>query len=525
MKWKSVSASQFKTYALCKRKWHIERFSGLPRPPSTPAQELGTEVHRILENYLRHGASFPETVAGRIAERGKPFLPEPGTGEVEGKITLTSIDPPLIGFIDLYVDGVTPEVVDHKTLGSWKGSRTEEELGTDLQMIPYAVHALEKTGAASVRVTHLQYLTKGAPETREVSAVLQGPYVYEEWEKLKALALEMKQTAEIEEHKDVEPCLSACGAYGGCPYQDICGVLQGAGPNPFENIGFVSTKEEKSMTEKNRLQQLLEKRRNDEMRKETGRAPEAEKETSALAAFSGIQKGKGISPSEMGIVPPDSPKAKEKKPAQKEGVLQARYQMAGEKLREMMETASIASLTQKEVGQAVADLFGMKRLRWNHIEGICATQKNLEPKESNRTIRLSTVEEKPSQAKPAEIRPPSLKKQEEKPFEQTPVQAVPVEKNGHSGITLYIDCFPMKGESPTMLEDLLAPYIKKVSESHDIPTPQMLDYAKGKAEVAALLCLNFPKSGEIVASSKSPYWANVEPYLVGAAIQVVRRFM
>ena len=185
MKWKSVSASQFKTYALCKRKWHIERFSGLPRPPSSPAQELGTEVHRILENYLRHGASFPETVAGRIAERGKPFLPEPGTGEVEGKITLTSIDPPLIGFIDLYVDGVTPEVVDHKTLGSWKWARTEEELGTDLQMIPYAVHALEKTGAASVRVTHLQYLTKGAPETREVSAVLQGPYVYEEWEKTK----------------------------------------------------------------------------------------------------------------------------------------------------------------------------------------------------------------------------------------------------------------------------------------------------------------------------------------------------
>jgi hypothetical protein len=42
--------------------------------------------------------------------------------------------------------------------------------------------------------------------------------------------------------------------------------------------------------------------------------PEFEKEPSTFSAFSGMQKGKGISPSEMGIVPPDSPKAKEKKP-------------------------------------------------------------------------------------------------------------------------------------------------------------------------------------------------------------------
>ena len=89
---------------------------------------------------------------------------------------------------------------------------------------------------------------------------------------------------------------------------------------------------------------------------------------------------------------------------------------------------------------------------------------------------------------------------------------------------LYVDCWPMKGVKCVLLEDILAPYIHAVSDRHGVPTPALLDFGKGKAEVAGWLCLNLP-TGHVVASSKSPYWGAVEPYLVGAAVQVVRRFM
>ena len=491
-KWKYVSASQFKTYALCKRKWHIERFSGLPRPEATASQKLGTEVHDLLERYLKYGTTFPDTKPGRIAKSGVSLLPAPGEGVVEGKITVQSIEPPLMGFIDLYIGGDIPEVIDHKTLKDWKWAKTEEELASDLQMIPYAVHALNKTGAKQVRITHFQYITTGSPEARQVSTILDAKHVYEEWNKLKELAVEMKATSLVEKAQEVEETLSACGAYGGCPYQEMCGVMKPR-ENPFENIGFVSTNQEKKVTEKNRLQELLDKRRNDEMKKETGREPEGEDDSSA---FSG-----------MGIVPPDAPKAKPSK------ITESDYAKAGLALVELLEGQD--SITQKEVGQAVSGMFGLKRLRWNHVEAICDTHEGLEAVESNRTVV------KASQAEAAGILPPSLAK----PEDVAPAAPVQKEENGHAGIILYIDCFPMKGGSPALLEDILAPYVKEVAKNHSIPTPQMLDYAKGKAEVAALFCLNFPKSGEIIVSSKSPYWASVEPYLVGAAVQVIRRFM
>ena len=379
---------------------------------------------------------------------------------------------------------------------------------------------LNKTGAKQVRITHFQYITTGSPEARQVSTILDAKHVYEEWNKLKELAVEMKTTSLVEKAQDVEETLSACGAYGGCPYQEMCGVMKPR-ENPFENIGFVSTNQEKTVTEKNRLQELLEKRRNDEMKKETGREPEGKEEASAFSGFSEMQKGKGISPAKMGIVPPDAPKAKSSK------ITEVEYAKASLALAKLLEEQD--SITQKGVGQAVSSMFGLKRLRWNHIEAICATHAGLEAVESNRTVigifvprHARAVEA--SQAEPTGILPPSLAKSEDVPL---PLSRSLSRKRrtGRRVSLLYIDCFPMKGKSPTMLEDILAPYIKQVSENHDIPTPQLLDYAKGKAEVAALLCLNFPKSGEIVASSKSPYWASVEPYLVGAAVQVVRRFM
>ena len=68
-----VSASQFKTFSRCKRKWFIEKCTDVPRPEPSKAMVLGTAVHAVLEEYLRDGVvPDEETRAGRIAAAGLP---------------------------------------------------------------------------------------------------------------------------------------------------------------------------------------------------------------------------------------------------------------------------------------------------------------------------------------------------------------------------------------------------------------------------------------------------------------------
>ena len=63
-----VSASQFKTFSLCQRKWYIEKCTDTPRPEPSAAMLLGSAVHELLEEYVSNGVEIDgDTKAGRIA--------------------------------------------------------------------------------------------------------------------------------------------------------------------------------------------------------------------------------------------------------------------------------------------------------------------------------------------------------------------------------------------------------------------------------------------------------------------------
>src|SRR4051812_30588555 len=74
----AFSPSQIKAFEFgCQRKWAFRHILNVPEP-SFGFQELGKEVHKHLENYLRFGDMPPaETKAGQIALTGLDDLPKP----------------------------------------------------------------------------------------------------------------------------------------------------------------------------------------------------------------------------------------------------------------------------------------------------------------------------------------------------------------------------------------------------------------------------------------------------------------
>ena len=261
---KHVSASQFKTYSLCKRKWYIEKCTDAPRPEPSAAMLLGSAVHELLEEYVSNGVAIDgDTKAGRIARPAIKYIPESTDLHVELSLRMESIDPPLVGFIDLYdtSDPSCPVVIDYKTTSAWKWARKEEQLRGDPQMIAYAQYALEQHPEANdVTVAHIQLKTKGAPEGRLVSIELTREHVAEQWAKLVELATEMKQTSYLDSVEEVPPTLSACGAFGGCPFADTCAAL-GPAKNPFAGIQNLKSETRNKEEKMSRLQELRDRKK------------------------------------------------------------------------------------------------------------------------------------------------------------------------------------------------------------------------------------------------------------------------
>lgn len=500
--WPYVSASQFKTYAMCSRKWHIERFSGLPRPEPSPAMLLGTKVHELLEGYLETGELSEDGRASDIAREGLPLLPQPGKAHVEGRIEVDYVNmrPSLVGFVDVYIppehteDGI-PEVIDHKTTSAWKWAKTEEQLRSDMQMIPYAAWALEVSRCDKVRISHVQYLTKGAPEARKVSVVLTMQEVLAEWTGLVALAKTMRETANIESAKDVEGNTNACGAFGGCPYQDICGALTKTKEAPFKNMGLVPA----NMNKENKMSKLQE----------------------LLARKRAAQKTQAETPVANGIVPPDAPVAtpvaaapvEEAAPPATVSDLAKKY--TAEQYQQCVSALHIArgadvEMPRSRANAVIGEVLDMKRVRLDYVLATCTHSDGaISYDPDNSVLKWAGEAGAPVVAPEPKAPEPSL------PPEPEPVVSTEV------GLTLYLDCFPMKGAQYAVLEDVLAPIIDKVAEANQVPVPLLMDYGKGKDEVAGLLKLELP-SGGVVVSTKSPYWPALSATLMAKATLVIK---
>jgi len=206
---KGINASQLKAFARCDRLQAFQYMLGIPSVGDALA--LGTAVHGYLENFLRSGATIPESgppmlvrkpgravpatfFPGTIARRGVEFLPPVGTAEVETK--WAHVDPTtgirFHGTIDFLYRGSVPgadwavaqhtrwvsgapvtsgiDVIgDHKTTAGAQWALDSDGLSTDIQFVLYAWgHLNENPELDAVKGRWVYYpkrATKGAGET------------------------------------------------------------------------------------------------------------------------------------------------------------------------------------------------------------------------------------------------------------------------------------------------------------------------------------------------------------------------
>lgn len=218
-----VSATSIKLFKACPRRWY-ERYVLDKKEPASKAMMRGNEVHRQLEAYLLNGEMPDDSTEGQIAQAGLKYLPAPPY-QVElslEHLPIKNTPAPFKGFIDVYIAGDTPEVLDHKTTSHFKYALTQAELAVDPQMIIYGAHVLENCNAGWIRLTHVCYLTKPPYQSQRTSTVVSRYHVNEQFNILLSTVEEMviaRESPVQALHKNKDNCWS----YGKrCPYFDDC---------------------------------------------------------------------------------------------------------------------------------------------------------------------------------------------------------------------------------------------------------------------------------------------------------------
>lgn len=225
-----VSASQISTWNDCPRKWGLRYIDGIKAPPH-PAAALGTEVHAVLETYLKDEGRLLTDLkqterAMAIAEPVVEHLPpvdgiDPAL--VEHKFAWVVDDLHFRGVIDLvHVDGEVT-IYDHKTSrdpGKW--GLTSLSLLEDTQAILYGAYALAEFSLDAVGLQWTYTRTQGKPHAFPVRATMTTEHIEQRLEQ-KILAparaiTEAKRTKKT--GLDLAPEPSACGKYGGCYFAE-----------------------------------------------------------------------------------------------------------------------------------------------------------------------------------------------------------------------------------------------------------------------------------------------------------------
>jgi len=221
---KHVSASQITTFRDCSRKWYFDKIVKLPRT-STAATELGSLVHEELENWLREGRAFSDSLAGHIAQSGVHLLPRDQPVHIELSLEdhLPIKDSPVkvVGFIDALYPAMSM-ILDHKTSSNRRYTKTERELANNVQLMLYAKAWLDHSHQERVTVTHVYYGTKGARWSHRVEATVTRDHVEKQWIGIRRTIEEMMHASQAPNAGIVNPNYQSCEKYGGCPYAGEC---------------------------------------------------------------------------------------------------------------------------------------------------------------------------------------------------------------------------------------------------------------------------------------------------------------
>jgi hypothetical protein len=222
-----VSASQLKTFRMCRRRWGWEYIDRVPRTPNRFAQ-FGTDVHGMLEKWFKDGElPDPTCAAGEVALCILAEHPEPDDEmEVERHFLLETPLAHYQGYVDLAYDVEKVWIVsDHKTTTDFKWALTEEGLLTDPQAILYAAEALGRHDLSSVELQWTYGRTRGKAKAHPVGAHFGRGHVSHELAKIDVTAAEITRlSTECGNALELEPNVNSCDAFGGCPHKERCNL-------------------------------------------------------------------------------------------------------------------------------------------------------------------------------------------------------------------------------------------------------------------------------------------------------------
>lgn len=224
-----ISASQIKTFNLCRKKWYFEKVEKLPRGETSYGATFGTVLHGVLERIHRDTEPYPPGWNALLrhgdTEIAKAlvglYTPVEGVEGIEHRIDMHVIDGiNLIGYIDLYKKAC---IIDHKSSKALKWTLDSKELAGDLQMLIYAKWALdhEHPRPKVVELRHNLFIRTPPAKFREVVAYATAGAITEKWYQVQETALVMKETRDRGSPPEVE-LGDHCHAFGGCPYAHVC---------------------------------------------------------------------------------------------------------------------------------------------------------------------------------------------------------------------------------------------------------------------------------------------------------------
>jgi hypothetical protein len=266
---RNFSASQINAFVNCARVWYLGWVLKI-RGPKTIAQQRGTDIHGIVEYFIRTGeilANWPgcdpaaaernerygyvryvEWMVKHLPPRDEEdlyveqeiFLDTPSGEPIWGYDEATGV--PLVGYIDLGLFGrVIPEVWDLKTTSNMRYAKTPAELNQDIQLNTYARWVFQRQASfTEVKAKHIyckvESGAKPAPKRIRSEKILPVHTMItregnnEVWGRMQGLMSQMNDLAAqditLEDINEIKPNLNFCPAYGGCEHKEHCGVSE-----------------------------------------------------------------------------------------------------------------------------------------------------------------------------------------------------------------------------------------------------------------------------------------------------------
>lgn len=235
-----VSPSQVETWDQCNRKWVFAYIFGL-KTPSSPEQQSGTELHAECEHTSETGeirntkwkAVVQVALKKGLILRGPLIKNETwieiptldGGPKMRGKYDAVDFEKK---FRDAVIEARL--VNDYKSAKNFRWAKTPKELSENIQLTTYGMAVLnDHPEDTHIALRHTYLRTEGAADAMKVDVVVPRARIVARWKKTIGYIENMNQLVRELPREEgaitsVEPTLTHCSAYKGCPYRPMCGL-------------------------------------------------------------------------------------------------------------------------------------------------------------------------------------------------------------------------------------------------------------------------------------------------------------